>query len=278
MQQTSSADRAATPIPRLPTARGPVTVPRPVPDAAVRLFLFHHAGGSHRLYLGWEREFPADWELCLVDAPGRGRLLGRPLIGTCDRLVDYFLGELEPWMDRPFAFFGHSMGALVAYELTRRLVEEERPLPLWAGLSSRGAPRERAATASRGRHEWTDAELRDWLRSVGGTPDKVLDSARLWKAFGPVFRNDFALVDTWRPVPDSEPLPVPLAAFGGTEDDLVERARLAAWAGHTQRFSGPHLHSGGHFYLQRHRRAIARRITEAVTVPPRTPSAAGARS
>ncbi|MDI3408212.1 thioesterase II family protein [Streptomyces cavernicola] len=268
MRKTSHADRTAartaSPAPRA-DAHGAVTVPRPAPEAAARLFLFHHAGGSQLLYRGWERAFPADWELCLVDAPGRGRLLGRPLIGTCDQLVDFFRAELEPWTDRPFAFFGHSMGALVAYELTRRLVREGRPLPSWIGLSACGAPG--TARSSRDRHAWTDGQLRDWLGSVGGTPAKVLDDERLWRLFGPIFRNDFALVDTWRPDPGTTPLPVPLSAFGGTEDELVGRARLAAWAAHSQEFRGLHMMSGGHFYLRHHGRSIARHIIAAMTAP-----------
>ncbi len=268
---TTAQTTAPGPASRRPLAYGAVTIPRPVPGAAVRLFLFHHAGGSHLLYRDWESQYPADWELCLLDAPGRGRLPGEPLIGTSARLVNFFLGELERWTDRPFAFFGHSMGALIAYELTRRLAEQGRRAPVWIGLSSCGAPSAWTGR-TRGRHQLTDAELRDWLRSVGGTPDGVLDDPGLWRVFGPVFRNDFALVDTWCPAPAAR-LPVPVSAFGGTEDAVVGRERLAAWAGHTRRFHGPHMYSGGHFYLRDHHRSIARRVIEAVSAARSTPLA-----
>lgn len=215
------------------------------------------------MYRGWEREFPVDWEVCFIDAPGRGRLLGRPLINRYDRLVDFFLDELKLPMDRPFAFFGHSMGALIAYELTRRLVKEERPLPVWIGVSSCAA-REDTVRPSHGRDKWSDDELRGWLRSVGGTPNRVLDTAFLWRIFGPVLRNDFALVDTWSLNPEATMLPVPLSAFGGTDDKLVGLVKLAAWSKQTRRFSGPHMYIGDHFYLQQHSRAIARCIVQVI--------------
>lgn len=255
-----------------PLTHGAVTCPRPVPGAALRLFLFHHAGGSHLLYRGWEHEFPADWEVCLLDAPGRGRLSNTPLIDDSDALAAFFARELLPWTDRPFAFFGHSMGSLVAYELTRQLAAEGRPLPVWLGVSACGAaPRPAGDTRTpSARHLLTDSELRDWLRSVGGTPDVVLDEDALWCHFGPTFRNDFALVDTWRPAADAEPLRVPVSAFGGDDDSVVGRERLAAWAGRTEHFLGLNMFDGGHFYLSEHRRSVARRITAAVAAARRT--------
>ncbi|WP_345640198.1 thioesterase II family protein [Streptomyces tremellae] len=255
-----------------PLLSGAVTVPCPVPSATRRLFLFHHAGGSHLLYRGWESDFPPDWELCLLDAPGRGRLLGEPLIATSAGLVDFFLKELEQWTDRPFAFFGHSMGALIAYELTCRLVAEERPAPLWAGLSSCGAPRAPRAGSGPRRHEFTDVKLREWLRAAGGTPDAVLDQPGMWRAFGPVFRNDFALVDTWRPALPALRLPVALSAFGGADDAVVGHDRLLAWDRYSRRFHGPHMYRGGHFYLRDHHRSVITRIVEAVSAAIPTPA------
>ncbi len=261
---------------RRPLAHGAVTCPRPVPGAALRLFLFHHAGGSHLLYRGWEHEFPADWEVCVLDAPGRGRLADTPFIDDCEELVAFFGTELRPWTDRPFAFFGHSMGSLVAYELTRRLEAEGYPLPVWLGVSSCGAPQpDRDRGTPRARHLFTDGELRDWLRSVGGTPEAVLNDEAAWRVFGPRFRNDFALVDTWRPAARTEPLRTPVSAFGGDGDPVVGRERLSAWAGRTERFLGLNMFDGGHFYLADHRRAVARRITAAVAAARRAAGHAG---
>ncbi|KDN80994.1 hypothetical protein KCH_70880 [Kitasatospora cheerisanensis KCTC 2395] len=256
-----------------PLLRGALTCPRPRPDATLRLFLFHHAGGSHLLYRGWEQLFPADWELCLVDAPGRGRLSDRPALARADRLADYLAGELADRLDRPYAFFGHSMGALVAWEVAARLTASAHRPPLWLGLSACGAPSTGHGSGPPARHRLSDEELRGWLREMGATPPAVLDDDLLWKVFAPTFRSDFALVDTWRPDPDAAPLPVALSAFGGTADPLVDRRRLAGWEQHTRDFRGLHVYSGGHFYLMDHRRLISRQIVAAVSAVRRAAAA-----
>ncbi|MFB7999745.1 thioesterase domain-containing protein [Streptomyces sp. NPDC056002] len=127
------------------TPTSPLIRPRPVSDPVARLFLLHHAGGSHLLYRGWAEHFPEDWELCLLEAPGRGTLQALPLIDDCDRLVDYFHAAIAPLLDRPFGFFGHSMGALIAYQLTRRLLRQgNRSPPGWGCPPT--APREATPT------------------------------------------------------------------------------------------------------------------------------------
>ncbi|MEV6805185.1 alpha/beta fold hydrolase [Streptomyces sp. NPDC051129] len=238
-------------------------MPRPVPGASLRLFLFHHAGGSPLLYRDWETEFSPDWEICLLSAPGRGRLRGSPPLGTVEELVSFFHEELRPWLDRPFAFFGHSMGGIIAQELTQLLARRGEPAPVWLGLSACPVPAPAADRPPGGRHLLTDTELRGWLRQVGGTPVELLDDQAMWRHFAPVFRSDFQLVDTWDPDPQAPPLAVPLTVFGGESDMVVTRHRLAAWAERAPLFRGLYLYGGGHFYLRDHRRSLTRRITAA---------------
>ncbi|MFD7537515.1 alpha/beta fold hydrolase [Streptomyces sp. NPDC059819] len=241
---------------------GPVIRPRPLPDPAVRLFLLHHAGGSHLLYRGWTEHFPEDWELCLLEAPGRGQSPLLPLIDNCDQLVDYFHTAIAPLLDRPFGFFGHSMGALVAYQLTRRLLERG-PLPAWLGVSAFGAPQ--ASPGATQPHLMADDALRGWLRSAGASPPQLLDDDDVWRAFAPVFRSDFKLVDTWAPPLAPEPLlPVPLTAFGGRHDKVIDAARLLAWQALTTHFGGLDTYEGDHFYLLSHQQRLAGDVTAAM--------------
>ncbi|MFJ4003854.1 thioesterase domain-containing protein [Streptomyces sp. NPDC090023] len=245
------------------TSAQPVIRPRPLRDPAVRLFLFHHAGGSHLLYRGWAELFPGDWELCLLEAPGRGRLQSLPLIDDCDRLVDYFHTAIAPLLDRPFAFFGHSMGALIAYQLTRRLHHGGDPLPDWLGVSAYGAPRGEAGADDRP-HLMSDDELRSWLRNVGGSQPQLLDDDAVWRTFAPVFRGDFKLLDTWAPPRAPEPLPVPLSVFGGRRDRLADEDSLLSWEAFTTHFRGLELYEGDHFYVTSHRQPLAAAITAAM--------------
>ncbi|MFE9882656.1 thioesterase domain-containing protein [Streptomyces sp. NPDC005784] len=241
----------------------PVIRPRPLSDPAVRLFLFHHAGGSHLLYRGWAKHFPQDWELCLLEAPGRGQLETVPLIDDCDRLVDYFHTAIAPLLDRPFGFFGHSMGALIAYQLTHRLHHEGGPLPDWLGASAYGAPRGEADADGRP-HLMPDDELRSWLRNVGGSTPQLLDDDAVWHKFAPVVRSDFKLLDTWAPPRDPEPLPVPLSVFGGRGDTLIGEDHLLAWRAFTTHFHGLKRYEGDHFYLMNHQQHLAAAITAAM--------------
>ncbi|WP_338675850.1 thioesterase domain-containing protein [Streptomyces sp. SCSIO 30461] len=242
---------------------GPVIRPRPLSDPAARLFLFHHAGGSSLLYRGWAEHFPQDWELCLLEAPGRGQLQALPLIDDCDRLVDYFHTAIAPLLDRPFGFFGHSLGALIAYQLTRRLHHEGSPLPTWLGVSAYGVPRVEAGTDDRP-HLMSDDELRGWLRDVDGSTPQLLDNDAIWPTFAPVFRSDFRLLDTWAPPHESEPLPVPLSVFGGRRDKLIGEERLLSWRAFTTRFRGLEMFEGDHFYVMDHRQPLAAAITAAM--------------
>ncbi|UUV32291.1 alpha/beta fold hydrolase [Amycolatopsis roodepoortensis] len=242
---------------------GPVIRPRPLNDPAARLFLFHHAGGSHLLYRGWAEHFPKDWELCLLEAPGRGRIQHVPLIDDCDRLVDYFHTAVAPLLDRPFGFFGHSMGALIAYQCTRRLHHDGGPLPDWLGVSAAGAPNTEAGTDSRP-HLMSDEELRRWLRDVGGSTPQLLDNDDVWTTFAPVFRNDFTVLATWARPRDPEQLPVPLSVFGGYRDTLISEDRLLAWQAFTTHFRGLERYEGGHFFVMNHQRPLAVAITSAM--------------
>lgn len=127
------------PRPRYRRVLGPKTVYGV--SMELRLFVFHHAGGSHLPYRDWPGRFPAGWDVRTPDAPGHGLLMDRPAIGDALRLVDHFRTELDAELTGPYALFGHSMGGLIAYELTRRLVAEGRTPPVWLGLSARGTPR-----------------------------------------------------------------------------------------------------------------------------------------
>jgi surfactin synthase thioesterase subunit len=225
-----------------------------------RLFLFHHAGGSAATFRPWQHCFPARWDVCTVGLPGRGRLHDVAPLADCAALVDFLLPAIQPWCaGLPFGFFGHSMGGLVAYELTRALLAAGGPVPSWLGVSGCGPPRlQQVHRTDAG--PMTDAQLRQWLTDYSDTPAELLASDELWQLFGPMFRADFALVDSWQPVPDLPPLPVPIAAFGGSRDPLVAAEALPLWAEQTEFFQGPHIYPGGHFYLSSRPQQIARQI------------------
>lgn len=230
----------------------------------MRLFVFHHAGGSHLMYRDWAAHFPEDWELHIPDAPGR-LMDGRVPLERVDDLVDHFLTELGTGLRGGFAFFGHSMGALLAYALTRRLLDEGRTAPVWLGVSARVAPLPAAvgeeADAAREplTHAPSDEVLRRRLVDMAGTPRSVLDDPELWDLFEPTIRGDLNLCESWRP-PAPVPLPVPVSAFAGTHDPVVPAESLTGWYALTRDFLGLHRFDGDHFYFRADPGPLARRI------------------
>jgi len=219
----------------------------------LRLFVFPHAGGSSLTYRDWPDRFPAGWQVRALDAPGHGPLLDTAPLTDGDALIGHFFDLLAPELSgdgSAFAFFGHSMGALVAYELTRRLLAENVRAPVWLGVSACGAPHGHAQEPALSAGEVPDAELRRSLAALGGTPAQVLREEELWRVFAPAIRADMMLLRTWRPDPPRAPLPVALSAFAGARDAAALPVRLASWAEHTERFLGLHVYDGGHFYFQ----------------------------
>ncbi|MGW4439695.1 thioesterase II family protein [Streptomyces sp. NPDC004596] len=230
----------------------------------MRLFVFHHAGGSHLMYRDWAAHFPEDWEIRTPDAPGR-LMDGRVPLPSVDDLVDHFLIELGSGLGGGFALFGHSMGGLLAYALTRRLLDEGRTPPVWLGVSARVAPLPASpgGTVDAGCDALPDAPSDEALRSrlvaMAGTPRSVLDDPELWALFEPTIRGDLRLSETWRP-PAPAPLPVPVSAFAGSHDPVVPAESLAGWSSVTRHFLGLHRFHGDHFYFRGDPGPLARRI------------------
>lgn len=242
---------------------------RPSRDAEYRLFLFHHAGGSSSFYRTWQHSFPTNWDVCTVNVPGRGRLSNVPAMSDWQGLLDYLLPELAQWCDGPFGFFGHSMGGIVAYELTGELLRRGRRAPSWLGVSACVPPAIQARSGESPPKPGADDavvgdRLRNWLAESGHTPDQLLADRKIWEMFGPVFQADFRLVDNWRPDREQAALPVPMTAFGGSEDPLVRAEDLRLWGEQSQRFLGEHVYPGDHFYVGGHRRQVIRQIVLSV--------------
>ena len=233
---------------------------RAVEHPALRLFLFHCAGGSHLLFRGWEEWFPHDWELCTLEAPGRGRLGDRPLARNADEIAAIVLPAMAPMLKTPFALFGHSMGGLLAYDLTLRLAQADLPQPVWLGVSGRRAPAQDRKGAMRLEWDLPAGELQRGVVAMGGTPDSVIADPSMWAILEPILRADLRLADTWQP-PSVPPFtPPPLSIFAGSSDAFVPPEHLQRWREHSSRFLGFHYFPGGHFYFQQRLPELAKQI------------------
>ncbi|HEU5107302.1 MAG TPA: alpha/beta fold hydrolase [Micromonosporaceae bacterium] len=221
--------------------------PRPVDDPALRFIGFHHAGGSAAVLHPLARRLPPDWDALLLDLPGRGKRRSEPLIRDMDQLVDRVVRDVAGCTDAPYVLFGHSMGAILAIEVGRRLTAAGEP-PGWVGVSGRSAPLTPVA-GSRRLSEHSDAELFDTLLALGGMPERINDVPELKEYFLRVVRADFQAVDSYRPAADRLPLRCPLTAFGGISDAWAPPASLPAWEYETLAPFRQCFLPGGHFYF-----------------------------
>ncbi len=216
------------------------------PRSRLRMFCFPYAGGGASIYRGWSNGLPAPVEVCPVQLPGReGRLREAPYERLADLVPDLAAG-LEGLFDLPFVFFGHSMGALIAYELALELRRRGRPQPLHLFVSGRRAPQ--VPSDDDPIHDLPEAEFLQQLRDLNGTPEEILNHEELMRLLMPVLRADFSVNETYD-YAEAEPLPCGISAFGGLSDAEVPRADLDAWRQRTQGRFRLRMLPGDHFFL-----------------------------
>lgn len=223
------------------------------PDAALRLFLFHHSGGSAAMYAGWLRPAPSDLAVQCVQLPGRqDRRDEAPytMIGPLAAALAEVLGsEVD---DRPYALFGHSLGALVAYRVAATLAAEGWPCPALVAVSG-WAPV--GATLSHGSAgQLSDEKLLAAMHRLGGLPPEIRARPGLLALTIQALRADLGVCDSYQD--DGWVIPCPIVAFSGRDDPLVPPGAMRAWASRTPSYLGNREFPGGHFFLHERSQAI----------------------
>ncbi|QXF35490.1 thioesterase [Photorhabdus luminescens] len=213
-------------------------------NADVRLYLIHHAGGSHMLYRPWSHLLPG-WIKCIaLELPGRGMGFGEPLPESMEQVIELFLNQIQT--DKPFAIFGHSMGGLIAYELTLRL-QNLGLSPVWLGISAFKPPhlknKENLSRAS-----FNDDQLTEYLEKLGGSKDFCEDRV-VMKMMLDIVRSDFRIIESWRMSDAKISDKTTVHSFSGLYDVAVTPQMISSWQDY---INGKFLHStfdGDHFYL-----------------------------
>ena len=205
---------------------------------ALRLFCFPHAGGSAAAFKGWAERLAPSVAVTHLGAARRSDMAG--MVAA--------LGEaIQPYLGQRFALFGHSMGAIVAFELTRLLRRRHQPLPRMLLVSGARAPQFRRGHVPP--PEPSEAEFVGALRLLEGTPAEVLDNPDLLRLILPALREDAAIYRHYI-YAEEPPLDCPIRAYGGAEDPNVRREHLEAWAQQTTAAFGMRVFPGGHFFPQ----------------------------
>jgi medium-chain acyl-[acyl-carrier-protein] hydrolase len=209
-----------------------------------RVFCFPHTAGNATFYRPLRHFMRAGIDFCPIELPGRAARIGEAPVTDIDRLLDTLSRTIRPLMTVPFAFFGHSTGACIAYQAARKLRAADGRRAGHLFVSARAAPD--VARKGPSPHSLSDAELRAAPRRFGGTPDAVTARDELIAALLPIMRADLALAETCAGA--GERVACPITAFGGVED-AIDIHSLKAWGSFTAAAFRVRLFAGGHFYL-----------------------------
>lgn len=214
-------------------------------DAPHRLVCFPHAGGSASFFSPLARALSGRFEVCAVQYPGRQDRRAEPFLRTIEEIADGAFTALRSSDVEPSVLFGHSMGAVVAFEVARRMEQHGAP-PLGLVVSGRRAP---STVRVEDVHKRDDNALVDEIRGLGGTDTTFLDDPELRAMVLPAIRADYTAVETYR-YTDGRPLSCDIAVIVGTGDPRVTHAEAEAWRAHTSGDFTLQSVPGGHFYLR----------------------------
>jgi len=234
-------------------------LPRPrAPRPSVRLACVPYAGGGASAFRAWSELLPDEVEVVPVQLPGRENRLREPPFEILSELVAALAAALEADYDgTPIAFFGHSMGALVSYEVARLLRRRGKLQPICLFVSGHRAPH--LSRSGREIHELPDADLVAELSRYGGIPGQVLAQPEFLRLLLPALRADLRMSGTYT-YADDAPLGCPISALAGVSDPLMTAAEVQAWRRHTSADFRLHMIPGDHFFLNTARAELVRTI------------------
>ena len=237
------------------------------PSAATRLFCFAHAGGNAVAFRPWMAAAPPDLEVVAVELPGHGvRIAERPM-ADIGEVASAVRSEMGPYLDRPYALYGHSMGAAVAIVLAQ-LLAADPDVPSPFTLVVGGC----APAPDYGKSSWclspgcSDEELIGWMRRIDGTPPEVLAEPRLLPLILRLMRADLAVLDSWWRNHQAAPLPHPIRAIAGRRDSVAPAAKMTAWQAETAAEFSLTVVDGGHFFYSQATRTVLKLIAADLAV------------
>lgn len=247
--------------------RSPVSIRSPNPAACMRLFCFPYAGAGAGAYREWPALLPRDIEVAAVQLPGREWRIQEPPHSDMRSLAADALASIRPFLDKPFAFLGTSMGGTLIFELARLLRAEGGPLPICLLPLAIGAPH---VPEEKLFHNLPDDQLLKEISEFGVLSDEVASHPELLDLLLPVLRADCTAHETYS-YTEEAPFDFPIWVYGGFGDELVDKDRLEAWALHTTGVCRVHMLPGGHLFVDEMPdlliQSMARRLYESLRPP-----------
>ncbi|MCB0207836.1 MAG: thioesterase [Anaerolineae bacterium] len=221
--------------------------PRPNPQARLRLICIPYAGGGASIFRTWPAHLPNDVDVWAVRLPGRENRLTETPHSRIAPLIEDLTAMLRPHLTVPYALFGHSLGALISFELACRVRQEHLPSPVHLLVAGRQAPQ--IPDPDPPIHHLPEAEFIEQVKHYNGIPEAIFQEPELLQLMVPLLRADFAVNEMYRYTPRA-PLDCPISAFGGEKDATVPVDDLRAWQVQTTHRFKARLYSGDHFFLR----------------------------
>lgn len=232
---------------------------KPKSNATTRLFCLPYGGGGASIYRHWSDHLPDHIEIMAFQLPGRENRLLEPAIDDLDKLVDHSVSVIAEYQDKPFALFGHSLGAKVAFEVTRKLHQHRYPDPLHLFVAGQAAPH--LPLKRRPFHKLPDQQfIQSIIKQYNAVPKPVLENPELLALVMPALRGDFRMNDQYT-YSKKPPLDCPITAFGGEKDPEVTQDGLQAWRSETTAQFSTRLFPGDHFFIN----SVPEKVIDAVS-------------
>ncbi|MES2758529.1 MAG: alpha/beta fold hydrolase [Pseudomonadota bacterium] len=233
--------------------QNPWLVRKPGPAGRFRLYCFSYAGGNATTFARWQGALGPEIDVCAIQLPGRGARIGEACMTSFPELARAIAELVGSNAPAPFAFFGHSLGSVLGFEVARCCMRAGLAMPVHLFASGCEAPRHFGGAD--GMHLLPDDELIEKLSLYNGTPRELLQHRELMSLVLPAVRGDFALVDSYVYRP-ATPLPAPITVLAGRADPHVKAPQLQDWHGETAGACDVHWFDGDHFFIHQQGEAV----------------------
>ena len=227
------------------------------PQAFLRIFCFPYAGTGASIFRTWSTYLPPNIEVFGVQLPGRENRYKEPKFTNIVPLIPTLTSALLPYLNQPFVFFGHSVGALLSFEVARQLRRRQYPTPLHLFISSHRAPQ--LPNLDLPISQLSDVDLLEELRHYNGTPSSILQNAEFINFYLPICRADLAVKESYVYLREP-PLNCQISVFGGINDRKISQDSLASWREQTCTKFNLQMFPGDHFYLKSQQESLLKVI------------------
>lgn len=224
-----------------------------------RIFCLPYAGAGSSIYSKWQKYFGNDIEICPIELPGRERKIREPLIDNIEEMARTVYDGIKMKLNEPFCIFGHSMGGMIAYELTRHIKKYENKSPEYLFMSASGLKIKKDNVLI---HKLSDKELIEHVIKNGGTQRVFAENKAFAKYFLPIIRNDYKAVETYKP--SIEKLNCKIRAFASREDTEINYKETQKLANYTDDFDLK-IFKGNHFFIRDNEEEVCNEILNIVS-------------